>query len=133
MPGRGMGTKYQGSKWIRRERRLAIYLRDGLACAYCGGSIEDGITLTLDHLIPHCQGGRNTNNNLITACRRCNSSRADRTVETFVDSVANYLNHGITGAQILAHIRETVTRDVDMQAAKALIAARGSFTQALQG
>jgi len=38
----------QGMNWIRKEKRLAIYLRDGLACGYCGQSIEDGAKLTLD-------------------------------------------------------------------------------------
>jgi hypothetical protein len=133
MAARGMGSKYQGSKWLRRERRLGLYLRDGLSCCYCGACVEDGAMLTLDHLIPHVQGGSNENSNLITACRRGNSSRADRTVEAFAMSVANYLNHGITAEQIIGHILETVTRPVDVKAAKALIAARGSFTQALQG
>ena len=31
-----------GSKWIRPDKRLAIYLRDGLACAWCGHALEDG-------------------------------------------------------------------------------------------
>ena len=29
-----------GSKWIRPEKRMAIYLRDGLACVYCGEGVE---------------------------------------------------------------------------------------------
>ena len=38
--------------WINVRRRLAIYLRDGMACVYCGSGIEDGIKMTLDHVIP---------------------------------------------------------------------------------
>jgi hypothetical protein len=132
MAARGMGTRYQGSKWLTRERRLAIYLRDGLACAYCGATMEDGALLTLDHLTPHCQGGSNASENLMTACRRCNSSRADRTVEAFAETVAAYLNHGITGSMIMEHIESCQNRPVDLKAAKALIAKRGGFTQALQ-
>jgi hypothetical protein len=132
MAARGLGSKYQGSKWITRERRLALYIRDGMGCAYCGLGIEDGAMLTLDHLTPHCQGGKNTSDNLITACRTCNSARGDRTLEEFADRVAGYLNHGITADQILTHVRQTVGRPVDTKAAKALIAARGSFAQALK-
>lgn len=29
-----------GSKWIRPEKRLAIYHRDGFACIYCGATAE---------------------------------------------------------------------------------------------
>ncbi|KKK72946.1 hypothetical protein LCGC14_2898780, partial [marine sediment metagenome] len=37
--------KNQGMNWIRPEKRLAIYLRDGLACCYCGATVEDGTKL----------------------------------------------------------------------------------------
>ena len=30
----------QGSKWIRKSTRLAIYYRDGLCCVYCGAAGE---------------------------------------------------------------------------------------------
>jgi hypothetical protein len=133
MAARGLGKKYQGSKWLTRERRLALYVRDGLACCYCGASVEDGTQLSLDHIIPHCQGGNNKNENLVTACKRCNSSRGDRPVDVFCDAVAGYLNHGVTGDQIMAHIADVLQRPVDTKAAKALIAARGGFTKALQG
>ena len=35
-----------GRNWIRPEKRRALYLRDGLACVYCGDSLEDGARLT---------------------------------------------------------------------------------------
>jgi hypothetical protein len=125
--------KYQGSKWITRERRLAIYLRDGLACVYCGAAVEDGAQLSLDHIVPHSEGGSTKSENLLTCCKRCNSSRGNRDLATFCEAVAGYLNHGITGAMILEAITLTLTRTVDIKAAKALIAARGGFTKALQG
>ena len=80
MYNRGMSKRtenWQGMKWIRNEKRLAIYLRDGLACVYCAESVEDGATLTLDHLKTHFRGGSNEAGNLVTACKRCNSSRGN--------------------------------------------------------
>ena len=74
---RGRGV-YQGMNWITQKKRLAIYLRDGLACAYCGASVETGAQLSLDHLIPHSEGGTNHESNLVTCCSRCNSSRGAR-------------------------------------------------------
>lgn len=122
----------QGMNWIRKEKRLAIYLRDGLACCYCGEGVEDGAKLTLDHLLPHSQGGSNREHNLVTACHRCNSSRGARDWRTFAAAVAGYLNHGITPEHIASHIEDTITRKLDIPAAKALITRRGGFTQALQ-
>ena len=123
----------QGMNWIRKEKRLAIYLRDGLACCYCGEGVEDGAKLTLDHLTPHCEGGSNHETNLCTACHRCNSSRGTREWRMFAAAVASYLNHGVTAQAIMSHIETTVQRKLDLAAAKALIARRGGFTQALRG
>lgn len=117
-------SSYQGMNWIRQEKRLAIYLRDGLACIYCGGTLEDGLTMTLDHVIPYSQGGGNGEWNLVTACLRCNSSRGDRPVEDFAQAVAAYLNHGATAEAIMARINGFRTRPLDVPAAKGIIARR---------
>jgi len=84
-------TNHHGSKWIRPEKRLAIYLRDGMACAYCGRGIEEGDTspaLTLDHITPRSRGGSNEATNLITACVRCNSKRQDTPLAQFAGACA---------------------------------------------
>jgi 5-methylcytosine-specific restriction endonuclease McrA len=61
--------------------RENIYRRDNFECVYCGDSNQR--TLTLDHVIPQSKGGRNTWDNLVTACKRCNSEKADLTLEEF--------------------------------------------------
>jgi 5-methylcytosine-specific restriction endonuclease McrA len=119
--------------WIRPVKRLAIYLRDGLACCYCGDGVEEGAVLTLDHVTPHSKGGTNHEANLITACRRCNSSRGNRTVASFVKSVAIYLDHGMKATEIAKHIACTRKRALDIAAAKILMDRRGGFTAALKG
>ena len=86
---------WQGMNWVRQSTRLAIYMRDGLACAYCGATIEDDAQLTLDHIRPHSAGGGNQAANLVTCCKRCNSARGDRPLRTFARSVADYLGHGL--------------------------------------
>ena len=44
------------------------------ACCYCGS--ED--KLSVDHLIPRIRGGADDSDNLILACRACNSSKQGR-------------------------------------------------------
>lgn len=63
--------------WIRKERRLAIYMRDGFACQYCGCDLRHAAPadITLDHLVCRSEGGGNESQNLVTACRSCNSAR----------------------------------------------------------
>ncbi len=132
MTTRGTGNK-NGSKWIRREKRLAIYVRDGLACAYCGFSIEDGASVTLDHIKPRSKGGTHHETNLVTACTRCNASRGDRTVNKFAQSVAQYLNQEIDPKDITRHVHNTTRKTLDVAGAKAIIAARGGWMEALRG
>lgn len=67
----------KGSKWITKLRRLAIYLRDGFTCQYCGRDLHNAHPrdVTLDHLRPQIRGGTHESRNLITACLSCNSRR----------------------------------------------------------
>ena len=113
-----------GSKWIRPTTRLALYLRDGMACCYCGATIEDGAMLTVDHVRPHSLGGSNETTNLVTACRRCNSARGNRSISDFAEAVAAYLNHGTRAADIVRHIRNVTRRKLPRAEARELIARR---------
>jgi len=124
---------WNGMNWIRQEKRLAIYLRDGLACMYCGATVEDGATLSLDHVKPCSKGGSNSERNLVTCCKKCNSSRADRPAADFAQAVACYINHGITADSIMAAIRSNTRKSLKPYRAEAkdMIARRGSAAKAL--
>lgn len=61
--------------------RENIYKRDNYECVYCGSSYVK--SLTLDHVIPQSKGGENAWDNLVTACRTCNSEKADLTLEEY--------------------------------------------------
>lgn len=118
--------------WIRQDKRLAIYLRDGLACAWCGDAAEDGASLSLDHLKPHSKGGTNHESNLVTACDRCNKSRGNRGVRAFAKVVALY--RGTDATNVEAHVRKCSSRSLKAHRAEAreLIARRGSAAKALR-
>lgn len=57
-----------------RALRQAVFERDGFACVYCG-CLDD---LACDHVVPRSRGGLNDMENLVTACRPCNSSKGDK-------------------------------------------------------
>ena len=122
----------QGSHWIRPEKRLAIYLRDGLACAYCGATIEDGARLTLDHLRPVSRGGSNEASNLVTCCCKCNSSRGNRPVAAFTRAVAEYVD--ADAKEIERHVRRQSKRSLapHIVEAKEMIERRGSVARAIE-
>lgn len=65
---------------VRSDLRLALYLRDRFACAYCGRDLHGAAPdqITLDHIRPASQGGDNDPANVVTACRSCNCGRQDK-------------------------------------------------------
>jgi 5-methylcytosine-specific restriction endonuclease McrA len=54
--------------------RKAVFARDRHRCQYCGGSAEN-----LDHVLPRSRGGDHTWENVVAACRRCNTRKGNRT------------------------------------------------------
>lgn len=103
-----------GSKWIRPEKRLAIYIRDGFACCYCGRELRDATPaeVTLDHLLPRSCGGKNDATNLVTACRACNSARGAKPWPDYA-----------TGGAV-ERIQQRRRAPLNLPLAKALIAGR---------
>jgi 5-methylcytosine-specific restriction endonuclease McrA len=55
-----------------------VHVRDGFKCQYCGNSISKS-KVTIDHVIPRAQGGKNLWENTVTACFECNNKKEDRT------------------------------------------------------
>jgi 5-methylcytosine-specific restriction endonuclease McrA len=61
-------------------RRLRILVRDRFQCQYCGRAMA-AHELTLDHITPRSQAGRSTPENLVAACKPCNTRKGSRTPE----------------------------------------------------
>jgi 5-methylcytosine-specific restriction endonuclease McrA len=55
--------------------RQNVFKRDGHNCQYCGTHQD----LTLDHVIPRSRGGLTSWDNLVAACKHCNSKKGDNT------------------------------------------------------
>lgn len=74
-----------GGKWIRPEKRWQIYERDRFRCVYCQTQKRSRLDhFTLDHVKVTSKGGDNEHVNLLTCCKRCNSKRADMSIERFM-------------------------------------------------
>lgn len=52
----------------------ALFARDSQLCMYCGQHFSRP-QLTRDHVMPVSKGGRDTWENVVTACFQCNSRR----------------------------------------------------------
>lgn len=54
--------------------RRGVLRRDSHRCAYCGKAAS-----TIDHVQPRSRGGRDSWENLVACCLRCNNIKSDRT------------------------------------------------------
>jgi 5-methylcytosine-specific restriction endonuclease McrA len=74
--------KYVRPKLIDGVRfcRENVYIRDLFICQYCAIKFAPK-DLTIDHVLPASQGGPKNWTNVVTACRKCNQTKANRTPE----------------------------------------------------
>jgi 5-methylcytosine-specific restriction endonuclease McrA len=111
-----MVRNWYGSKWIRPEKRLAIYLRDNFICGYCGKDLRNVRKpkfRTLDHVIPSTLTSKpdNTADNLITCCKACNDRKNARNVLDFLKGDTTKLD------RLFAQL----AKPIDVQAAKLIL------------
>ena len=66
--------------------RKAVFGRDDSTCQYCGRPAEN-----IDHVLPRSRGGEHTWENIVAACRSCNTRKGDRTPQEAGLSLAREL------------------------------------------
>ncbi len=61
--------------YLRRAAlsRRAVFARDGSRCQYCSAPAE-----SIDHVVPRSRGGAHDWDNVVAACRHCNTAKKDR-------------------------------------------------------
>lgn len=69
-------------KPVSKSMRFEIFKRDNYKCRICGRSpsLNPGVILHIDHIIPVVKGGRTSPGNLQTLCSSCNLGKSDRTM-----------------------------------------------------
>lgn len=65
--------KYEDDEIVSKN---IIKIRDGRRCVYCGKYGN-----TIDHILPKSRGGLITWGNAVTACKKCNNGKRNRTPE----------------------------------------------------
>ncbi|CAN5749901.1 HNH endonuclease [soil metagenome] len=56
--------------------RRAVFARDDELCQYCGAQAE-----SIDHVLPRSRGGEHRWENVVAACRPCNTTKRDRLLD----------------------------------------------------
>jgi 5-methylcytosine-specific restriction endonuclease McrA len=78
--GRNHALTRQRDCYVPPLNNPALFKRDSQLCLYCGETFR-ARDLSRDHVTPLIQGGEDTWNNVVTACRRCNNHKAGYTPE----------------------------------------------------
>ena len=103
---------------IRRDKRHAIYRRDGYCCVYCGCRVNGGglsgiaDSATLDHVTPQARGGGNEAKNLVTSCWTCNSSKKDDNFVVFAERLSARLGVIVDPRELYARARNHARRSI---------------------
>lgn len=75
-----------------------LFGRDRHVCAYCGNHFTSN-NLSRDHITPVSRGGQNIWMNVVTACKKCNSVKSDKTLKEagleliYMPYVPNHYEH----------------------------------------
>lgn len=72
---------------LGKKLRFDVFKRDFFKCQYCGAT-PPGVVLEVDHIHPVCEGGKNTMDNLITACFDCNRGKGGGLLTSVPQSVS---------------------------------------------
>ena len=60
-----------------------VFRRDNYTCVYCG---NNHTPLTVDHVMTWEEEGDTVEGNLVSACRKCNKTRGNKDIPTFLES-----------------------------------------------
>lgn len=71
---------YKSSKRYIKLNKRNVLLRDNHTCMYCGRALTD-FTGTIDHVIPVSKKGKNSWDNVVAACGKCNKRKDNKRLE----------------------------------------------------
>jgi len=63
-----------------RFQKKVLFNRDAWKCQYCEVELTYSV-ITIDHVHPQSRGGKTTWKNCVTACKKCNSRKGNKTPE----------------------------------------------------
>lgn len=81
--GAGKAILRKSQRQIDQNTSWAVFRRDSYACRYCG---RNDVPLTVDHVDLWEDGGASIEENLLTACRRCNKLRGRTAYSAWISS-----------------------------------------------
>jgi 5-methylcytosine-specific restriction endonuclease McrA len=76
--GHGFNIDKQGKVQLSNK---TLFGRDRHMCAYCGNHFPYMAQLSRDHIVPRSKGGVDDWMNVVTACKRCNTHKGNKSLK----------------------------------------------------
>lgn len=99
---------------VTKRLRFEVLRRDDFACRYCGARAPD-VELTVDHVTPKALGGTDTADNLVAACRPCNSGKSSASPDEH--HVAQVADDALRWAAAIKQAAYVMALDDDLESA----------------
>ena len=79
-----------GAKPLTNKIRESVFEKDSWRCHYCDKKtvrVRGKLQATVDHIVPVSDGGSDDLENLVTACRSCNSKKGTTDYAQYMASI----------------------------------------------
>lgn len=101
---------------LSKKQRFNVFKRDFFKCQYCGATPPAAV-LEVDHIHPVCKGGKNTIDNLVTACFDCNRGKGGTLLTSMPLSVtekADLLAEKLAQVKAFEKLLRTIRKNEDV-------------------
>jgi len=111
-------AKIRGYDRIKDEDYESILMGQNGLCAYCGKKmLTDGDSrspdyCTMDHIYPLSRGGVHKIENIIFACRSCNSSKNTKLISEWRPDLVAIMGNGVCGQENESVERAVLTQEI---------------------
>jgi len=100
---------------VSAKLRYSILKRDNSLCRRCGRTVDDGVKLVVDHILPVDWGGETDEGNLWTLCEECNLGKKAHESDVNAAAMKSILSMPAARDRIRAYFQmkpnESITRE----------------------
>lgn len=117
-----MGTEWRFKSFEKLRKKFLLAEAQNYRCAYCHIEMtiegnNDGTSVSVDHVVPRCRGGKCRWSNEVAACRDCNTARGDIDAFEFYQMVQDGLEVRRTVKKINSSSRGKTVMRIAFEAA----------------
>jgi len=92
--------------------RASVFKRDNWTCQYCN-KVGTKKNMTIDHIIPKSRNGKNTFENTVTCCMKCNSIKGSKSLEELYRQNGKRLIREPVSPSLISFIKNSYSKEYE--------------------